>query len=69
MVTLLETDNDGRQWYVLDGVDYGTDYAFCDDVYGVTTDGRILDADGYPLIVGDIPYIAVCNALRGMLDE
>jgi len=62
-VNVTEIDNDGRRWVELNGVDYGTDFEFDGDVYGITDDNRILDADGCPLTEGDLQTVAVRNAL------
>ncbi len=51
MATAKLINNDGRDWYKLNGIDYGTKYEFDDGVYGVTEDNTILDFDGYPLWV------------------
>ncbi|MDT8364834.1 MAG: hypothetical protein RQ714_09415 [Nitrosomonas sp.] len=62
-VTVSELANDGRRWVELSGTDYGTNREFDADVYGVTTDDKILDCDGYPLTEGDRTTIAVRNSL------
>ena len=51
--------NDGRDWYELNGVDYGTEIEFNGAVYAVTEDDTILDDGGYPLTEGDWETIAV----------
>ena len=62
-INIIELDNDGRRWVELSGVDYGTDYEFDQDIFGVTNEDAILDADGCGLTEGDPQTIAVRNAL------
>jgi hypothetical protein len=63
MATAIKTENDGRQWYVITGVDYGTEYEFDNAIYGVTEDDFILNEDGCPLTDGDRETIAVRNSI------
>jgi len=63
MARATKTENYGRQWYVIDGIDYGTAWEFDNDVYGVTDDDVILDVDGRPLTESDYETIAVRNAI------
>lgn len=62
--TATKTANDGRQWYRLDGVDYGTGHTFDGAVYGITDDSIILDEDGCPLTEGNVETIAVRNTIN-----
>lgn len=64
MATYTKLDNDGLQWYELNGVDYGTDWEFNGSIYGITKDGSILDEEGYPLTEGDFETIAVLNTIN-----
>ena len=51
-------------WFTLTGTDYGTEYEFDADVYGVVESGNestIVNADNYPLTDGDAVTIAVRN--------
>ena len=64
MATATKIDNDGRQWFELNGVDYGTGYEFDGSDYGLTDDNVILDADGSPLTEGDVETIAVRNTIE-----
>lgn len=64
MATATKTENDGRQWFELNGVDYGTEYEFDGSVYGVTDDNVILDADGCTITEGDVETIAVRNTIE-----
>ena len=63
MTTVNKIDNDGRQWFELDGTDYGTGFTFDHAIYGITDDDVILDADGCPLTEGDIRTIAIRNSI------
>ncbi len=59
----IETNENGVNWYQIEGTDYGTGVCFETEVFGVTNEGRILDCDGAPLTEGDTIEIAVRNAL------
>jgi len=63
MATATKTENDGRQWYVISGIDFGTNYEFNNSIYVVTDDNVILNEDGYPLTNGDRETIAVRNSI------
>jgi hypothetical protein len=65
MATATKIDNDGRQWFELNGTDYGTGIEFDHDVYGLNGD-TILNADGYPLTEGDWRTIAVRNTIESV---
>ena len=70
--THINSDSDGREWFELNGADYGTHREFNSDVYGITDDGSILNADGYPLTEGDFETISVRNTLSAsgvLLDD
>ena len=62
MLTATKSENDGRQWYVVDGEHYGTGCTFENEEYARSEDG-IIDCDGYPLTSGDYEYIAVNSVL------
>lgn len=64
MATVIKLENDGIQWFELNGVDYGTNYEFNLDVYGLTEDDRILNCEGHPLTEGDVETIAVRNTIK-----
>jgi hypothetical protein len=55
-------ENDGRDWYQLNGTDDGTKWNFDNEIYGVAKDGAILDSDGCPLAEGN-QKIAVLNSI------
>ena len=58
--TFLE--NDGREWYHIEGTEYGTGYDLNSD-YAIDGD-TVLDIDGCPLTDGNNETIAVRNALE-----
>ena len=59
----IETNENGVKWIELTGKDYGTGIEFEKDVFGITTDDRILDCDGIPCTEGDNITIAVRNSI------
>jgi hypothetical protein len=69
MATAKFNTYDGRDWYRISGVDYGTGREFNGELYGLTRDGAIIDADGSPLTEGDGETIAVRNAIRQSAEE
>ena len=64
MATAKLIENDGQEWFELNGIDYGTGYEFDNDTYAISVNGQILDADGFPLTEGDHETIAVRNQLQ-----
>lgn len=63
MATSKIIENDGREWFELNGTDYGTGCEFNNDLYAVDGD-TILDCDGHPLTEGDAETVAVRNVLK-----
>ena len=63
-INIIESDNDGRRWIELTGLDRGTGYKFKNSVFGITAEDIILDADGCGLTEGDPQTIAVRNAIN-----
>ena len=62
-VQVTKLENDGSQWFELTGTDYGAGREFLNDVYGLTDDNIILDADGIGMTEGDAITIAVRNSI------
>lgn len=62
-MTVRKTENDGRQWYLISGLDTGTGYEFENEAYAVCNDGTILDCDGCPITDMDTLAVAVENAV------
>ena len=61
------TDETTIYWFNLDGTDFGTEYVFDNDRYGIAETGdvsTVLDEDGSPLTDGDIETIAVRNSIK-----
>lgn len=60
---LLENEN-GVQWFSLNGEDFGTGVIFENEVFGVYNDGALVDSENYPLdCESDWKTIAVRNSL------
>lgn len=57
-------ENDGRQWFRLNGIEPDTNWDFDNDEYAIHSDGSILDSEGYPLTPGDLQEIAVSNSVK-----
>jgi len=62
-VSDIETNENGVKWIELTGTDNGTDVEFEKEVFGITTDNRIIDCDGIPCTEGDNVTIAVRNSI------
>lgn len=65
-MNIKELENDGRRWFSINGQDNNTGVCFFHDTYGLTTDGTILDSDGYPLTPGDTTEISVRAAIEAI---
>lgn len=69
IVTELETDHmrdEGLviKWFEFNGTDFGTDHTFENSVFGVCSDGDIVDDEGTPMLDDSYQSIAVKNSLH-----
>lgn len=48
-ITIKHLENDGRDWYLINGVDDYNKIEFDNETYGITKDGSLLDSDGCPI--------------------
>jgi len=58
-LTVKFIENDGRDWFAINGHHTDTGVDFNNETFGVAKNGQILDVDGCPLTPGDHQTIAV----------
>jgi len=68
-LTVKFIEDDGRDWFEINGNHDGTGIDFDSETFGLTYDGQFLDFAGNPMNPTDLQTIAVKFAINQFLDN